>query len=317
MLVLVVLDPNSKVNWQVRRPTKPAIDDPGSFSSIMNGSSSATPSGLSAATEANPSPLPPRYEIRRLEKKHELWALAIAIHSNTFHSNLFTVAYPENKTKRFNESIHASEHLVGHQIETGLSFGVFDLEYPYKRAESVAVGGKFYWDPDDDEVSGEELLDLMDFPLVSIGLAHDLYDPLNWYQRLAPLRRVSPVFMHLGKGLAGQDKRDPKSWRPTGFGQVQKRNGAATKATYAGKGLNAGLQRWSFREARRLGFRGIEVCCLSDAANHYFSEPPSPAKAVITAEFNTGEYTAAKDENGNNPFGKRANQRITNVYIEL
>lgn len=125
------------------------------------------------------SALPSRYEIRPLGPEHAQWASAIVAHSNIFHSAVFTLAYPDDKTARFNALMKGASYLLDHQINSGLSYGVFDTEFQYKRPESVAQGGKFYWDPEDNTITGEELIEAMDFPLVSVALSYDGLDPLD------------------------------------------------------------------------------------------------------------------------------------------
>lgn len=125
------------------------------------------------------SELPARYEIRQLKPEHAEWASAIVIHSNAFHSTVFSVTYPENKTARYNAAMKAADYLINHQIESSLSFGVFDKEYQYRREGSAATQGKFYSDPDNENLTGDEILDAMDFPLVSVALAYDGFDKLD------------------------------------------------------------------------------------------------------------------------------------------
>lgn len=125
------------------------------------------------------SQLPTRYEIRQLKPEHAQWASAIVIHSNAFHSTVFSVTYPENKTARFNAAMKTADYLVNHQIESGLSFGVFDKEYQYRREGSAATQGKFYSELDNDDLTGDEILEAMDFPLVSVALAYDGFDKLD------------------------------------------------------------------------------------------------------------------------------------------
>lgn len=125
------------------------------------------------------SELPSRFEIRQLGPEHAQWASAIVIHSNVFHSTVFSVVYREDQTARFNAALKAADYLVNHQIESGLSYGVFDTKYQYHRAESAATQGKFYWDPDNETISGSEILEAMDFPLVSVALAYDGFDQLD------------------------------------------------------------------------------------------------------------------------------------------
>lgn len=126
--------------------------------------------------------LPARYEIRQLGPEHADWAAAIVCHSNAFYSTVFPVVYPDGQTARFHKAMKAAGYLVDHQINSGLSYGVFDTEFPYKQAESAAAGGKFYWDAEStrDDLTREDLLAAMDFPLVSVALAYDGVDKLDF-----------------------------------------------------------------------------------------------------------------------------------------
>jgi len=98
-----------------------------------------------AASVTNPSNLLPRYEIRQLTEKHTGWANAIVVHSNVFHSPVWSLLYPEHKAARAFAGTAAMRYPCDHQISSGMSFGVFDTEYKYKRPESEATGGALYW----------------------------------------------------------------------------------------------------------------------------------------------------------------------------
>lgn len=95
---------------------------------------------------SKPSSLKSRHEIRKLELHHTSQTLAIAMHSNLFHGPLWTALYPSNTTARLHRSMAVGSYLVEHQIASGLSFGVFDTQYEFRRDESRATDGKLYWD---------------------------------------------------------------------------------------------------------------------------------------------------------------------------
>ena len=40
--------------------------------------------------------------------------------------------------------LDGADYLMQHQIESGLSYGVFDTEYQYKRTESKETAGRVY-----------------------------------------------------------------------------------------------------------------------------------------------------------------------------
>ena len=101
-----------------------------------------------------------------------------------------------------------SDYLINHQIDSGMSFGIFDLEY--KRPESAATRGKLYWDEKELHIDGPTLLKQMDFPLCSVALA---YDGINEFDlpKMMPLIETLPLFATLFHELEIIDKRDPAS----------------------------------------------------------------------------------------------------------
>jgi hypothetical protein len=120
------------------------------------------------------------------------WAAAIVIHNNMFHSPVWPVIYPDEKTKRAQQGMAAADYLIRHQIESGMSFGIFDKQYDYKRPESALTQGKLYWDPNDIKSDGASLQQQMDFPLVSVALSYDGFNPLDM-QRLMVLVEILPL----------------------------------------------------------------------------------------------------------------------------
>lgn len=141
-----------------------------------------------SSTRETTNGLPARYEIRPLGPEHAEWAAAIVVHSNVFHSTVFAPVYPDNQAVRFRQALQAAGYLVDHQVKSGLSFGVFDTEYPFKQPGSAAGvgGGTFYYEQlsaeGDDVRTGEDILAAMDFPLVSVALAYDGVDKLDFAQ---------------------------------------------------------------------------------------------------------------------------------------
>lgn len=268
----------------------------------------------------NPSSLQPRYEIRKLEPEHFPWASAIIMHSNLYHSPVWPLLYPEKVTERLYRSMEAAEYLCMHQINSGLSFGVFDTEYKFKREESKATGGKLYWDMNEKGVQDTEglmaeskrLLALMDFPLVSIALSYDAFDALDM-EKMGPIMACLPHFGPIYGILHANDKRDPATWQPKAHKEVLCRNGTATRRDYEGEKLMGGLARWLMREADNRGFRGIQIECVHDAVTNVWSNPPAPFKGIVASEFHTETYT---DEEGKKLFAP-ASQRITKCYVDL
>lgn len=269
---------------------------------------------------SNPSSLRTRYEIRQLEPKHIEWAAAIVSHSNGFYSPVWTVLYPERTGKDAIQLAHDAIYLVEHQINSGLSFGVFDTEYVYKREESKATEGKLYWDISEPsvkesqglEAEAQRLLQQMDFPLVSVALSYDAHNALDM-SKMQPLLECLPHFGLLYHILEEGDSRDPESWKAKRPNELLLRNATSTRRDYEGEKIMAGLARWLMREADSRGFRGIQIECVADAVTHVWSAPEHPYRGTIVSEFHTDTHT---DEAGSLPFAP-AHQRITKCYVNL
>lgn len=268
----------------------------------------------------NPSSLEPRYEIRKLGPEHERWAAAIVGHSNSFHSPIWPNLYPVGVTKRMHDLMDAMTYLSLHQINSGLSYGVFDTEYEYKTQEAKEVGGKLFWDPKEPgiqeekglEAESDRLLQQMDFPLVSVALSYDSFNALDM-DKMKPLLKVFPHFGLAYHILDKNDTRDAKSWKATGPAQVLFRNATSTRHDYEGKGIMGSLARWLMREAHEKGFRGIQIECFNDAVTHVWSKAEPPFKGNLVSEFHTGTW---KDEEGKIAFAP-VQQRMTKCYVEL
>ncbi|ETS82346.1 hypothetical protein PFICI_04222 [Pestalotiopsis fici W106-1] len=259
--------------------------------------------------------LPPRYEIRTLGMEHLDWCKALIMHSNVFGSPIWAIVYPENKTHRLYETYHAIDYLVRHQLESGLSLGIIDKEYVYKKPESAATGGRLYWDLKNENVEEDELLEQMDFPLVSVALAYDGFNKLD-HARIEPLIATLPPFGVMYAVLAERDPRDPDSWQPKVPGQVLMRNATATKLDEESHGFMKILARYMMHKAASEGFRGIQIETAHDAVSHVWGKPPSPFVGHRVSELNS-DY-ALKDENGNTsyPFYP-AKQDMVKIYVDL
>ncbi|KAL3953961.1 hypothetical protein ACCO45_011917 [Purpureocillium lilacinum] len=260
--------------------------------------------------------LPDRFEIRVLEPKHLEWAAAIVSHSNLFHSPVWPVIYPELKAKRAYAAQKEARYLVNHQIESGYSLGVFDKEYQFKRPESAATGGALYWDEADEDASGATLLEQMDFPLASVALAYDSFQPARHGQDGRADRgaaRVSDLYTILGS----RDRRDPEAWKAKAPGEVLFRNATSTRHDYEGMGIMGITARYMMREMAKQGFRGIQIECAADAVNYVWSNPPAPFKGEVVSDFDMGTYEEeGEDGQKRNPFYP-SKQRATKVYCTL
>ncbi|KEF62634.1 uncharacterized protein A1O9_00607 [Exophiala aquamarina CBS 119918] len=273
---------------------------------------------LSAATPSNPTNLPPRYEIRKLTVEDIPWAKAIVLHANIFHSSIWPITYPNGKTARVYNAFEKGDYLIRHQVESGHSLGVFDLEYKFKREESKATGGKLYWDFKTTSLGAEELLEQMDFPLLSIALSYDQINPVV-PEKLGPLIEELPLFGTSYHILEELDTRDD-SWKATRPNEVLLRNATSSRRDAEGLRLMANLARFLMRYAAQEGFRAIQIETFDDRVAKVWLEPPAPFRSTKISEFNTWEYTEDEDVDGQVqktfPFGD-AHQTIAKVFVEL
>ena len=277
--------------------------------------SSPTPTASSAASSANPSPFPSRYEIRQLSLADLEAANALLMHSNIFHSPVWSVVYKKD-VKLALAMARDGSYLTQHQIESGLSYGVFDMQHQYKRPESAATNGKVYWDCGNAATDPAAPLEQIDSPLVSIAKSFDQFYPLDM-QKMTPMMQMLPLFGAVYQTLAEADKRNPSDWSATAPGQVLMRNGTSTRADYEGQGLMTKMAQWLMREAKLKGFRGIQIECLHEAVTKAWLHPPAPFTANVITSFDTAEY----EEDGPNaekikPFTP-AKVIIRRVYVTL
>lgn len=275
-------------------------------------------SNLSAATPSNRTNLPSRYEVRKLTVEDIPWTIAIVLHSNIFYSSIWPITYPNDKTARLYNCFQKGEYLIRHQVESGHSFGVFDLEYRFKRAESRATGGKLYWDFKTTSLGADELLEQMDFPLLSIALSYDQINPLV-PEKLAPLIEELPLFGTAYHVLKELDTRG-ESWKASRPNDVLLRNATSTRRDAEGLRLMAKLARFVMRYAAEEGFRAIQIETFDDRVFNVWLEPPAPFRGSRISHFNTWEYT--EEEVFRElvrkiyPFGE-AHQTINKVFVEL
>lgn len=259
--------------------------------------------------------LPARYEIRTLTKQHSQWAAAVLAHSNLFYSRLWPAVYPDGLIARNFDLFSKLGYLVGHQIDSGLSIGVFDKEYEYKTAEGKADGGALLWDLTNLDVDRDTLLQQMDFPLVSIALSYDNFNHLD-LSKMVELIGTLPLFGDVYRVLGEADKRDPAAWEAKKEGEVLSRNGTSTRHDYEGNGIMGATARWIMADAAKKGFRGIQIECISAAVDHVWANPPPPFKATTISEFDTATYEEDVDGNKVHIFAP-AKLRITKLYVDL
>lgn len=261
-----------------------------------------------------PPLLDPRYEIRKLTDDDILWAAAILAYTNIFCSTLWTLVYPDEKVKRNYATAEANAFVI-RKVGPDLCYGIFDKEYKYKRPESAATGGKLYWDHSNLDVTKEELLEQMDFPLVSIALSYDGILPIG-PDEMKPLIDCIPLLGTLYMQLDLLDKRDPESWKAKNAGEVLKRCGTSTRADYEGRGIMTGMAYWLMHEMAAKGYRGIQIETSSDKVHRVWMNPPIPYKAELISQQDTQTYE--EEENGikYKPFAA-SSQRMTKIYVTL
>ncbi|KAK3335270.1 hypothetical protein B0T19DRAFT_446977 [Cercophora scortea] len=260
------------------------------------------------------STLPPRFEIRKLEPKHLTWAQAIITWTNSYKSPVWTPIYtdlPRNAYSLYN----TSAYFVNHGITSGHSWGVFDTEYQYKHPESAEAGGRLLWDPSNMSATEDDLLDQMDFPLVSVGLAYDGINEIDMAQ-MAVMMEALPLLGTLFHTLENEDKRDPASWKPKAAGEVLLRNGTSTRGRYEGMGLAKTLAHFIMRDAAAKGFRGIQIETANRAVEHIWLNPPPPFKGEIVSTLHTGEFEEEVDGVKVKPFAP-SSVLCTKIYLTL
>ena len=284
---------------------------------LLNAPCACTMTSRSAASDANPSHLPARYEIRQLRPEHIPWANAIVCHSNTFYSPVWSICYPDNKTARLFSMFHEVDYLVRHQINSGMSFGVFDLGYIYKDPRSEATGGALYWDHTNTQTNKEELLEQMDFPLCSVALAYDGYHPFDM-EKMTGLMACLPLFGALYRILEERDPRSAESWKPTAERQVLMRNATSTRHDYEGAGLMKKQAQWLMREAEGKGYRGCQIETVHDAVTNTWLNPPTPFKGTLISKVDTKTYEERDEKTGEmKKIFDPSNQVCAKIYVAL
>ena len=276
---------------------------------------SASTSHVSAAHSANPSPLPARYKIVQLSLADLEYCKAIWCLTELLHMPLCVDIYKRDM-RVFWRVWDTVDELSRHPLESGLSYGVIDTQYTYKRKESEASGGRLYWDDRAALVDDDALAAGMNFPLVSISLSYDQSNPIN-QAKLAPITAAVPVFADLHRLLAARDKRKPADRQASVAGQVLHRSGTCTMAEYEGRGLMKGMAHWLMREAKWKGFKGIQNESGNPPVQHVWMHPPAP----FTDEVLSSVDTAAYEEEGEGgvmvkPFAPSASVLIK-MFITL
>ncbi|KAI0130478.1 hypothetical protein BJ170DRAFT_316110 [Xylariales sp. AK1849] len=267
---------------------------------------------MSTTTAASTS----RYEIRKLDESHIEWALAITSHSNTFHSPMWTPLLRGSLTLSCYTSFKVDEYIIRHQILSGHSLGAFDREYSFKRGESEATGGKLWWNLDDETAGAEQLLEQMDFPLVSVALAYDAMDPLDM-ALVAPSFEAFPGFATTVEELTMLDTREPATWEASKPGELLLRSATSTRAEYEGRGLMKLLAHDMMARAAQQEFRAIQIESTHPAVTHVWEHPPPPFKGVVVAQLHTKTFSETDDKGEKTyPFSD-ADVVLSRCYVTL
>jgi hypothetical protein len=204
--------------------------------------------------------------------------------------------YPDEQTKRTYDTFEAARSLMALNIASGLSYGVFDTNYQFKRPESATEGGKLYWDTANLDATGADLIEQMDFPLVSIAMAYDAGDPTRDGSEWAPLVACHPRFATMFHIIMeGENK--PKS-----KGQVIERGGTSTRHDYEGRGLAKAMGQFVLYQWANEGFRIMQMGAANQGVVNIFMNPPAPFKGEIAARMKTLEYEEEADGEKIRPF---------------
>ncbi|KAK0657746.1 hypothetical protein B0T16DRAFT_425878 [Cercophora newfieldiana] len=267
--------------------------------------------------QATPSPFPDRFEIRKIESNDIPWVLAILAHSNLYCGPIWSVALPqEGRTERVYKFCRAMEGVIRHNVADNFSYGVWDTEYKFKRPESASTGGKLYWDESNLDATSEQLLEQMDFPLVSVAVAFDglkkpdtsLYDPII---------ELIPIFGKLTQAMDAGDIRKPEERKPRLLGEMLFRFGTATRPDYAKHGLAKGLGHWLLKEAARHRFLGMQIGVAHAALEKVFMNPPAPFTAKIVSDVNLAEFEVEEDGVKVKPCAACGDVPFKKIYVSF
>lgn len=267
--------------------------------------------------QSNLLQLPPRFEIRKIEAKDLSWVRAIFAHSNMLCSPLWSVALPrETQTERVYKFYHTMENLMSLVALDGNSYGVWDTQYQFKRPESASTGGKLYWDENKLDATSEQLLEQMDFPLISVAVAYDGINKPDM-SLYGPIIKLIPLFGHLHGAMEKGDIREPEAQKPKTAGEMLFRAGTATKADYGGLGIAKGLAHWLMREVAGKGFQGMQIGIAHAALEKVFMNPPAPFTAKIVSVVDLAEFEVEENGVKTKPCAACGDVPFKKIYISF
>lgn len=265
--------------------------------------------------------LPEHYEIRPLDLQYREWVAAIIAHGNIYQGWLGAL-YEGQRAKTALGFWRIFRTGYERSLEGNLCYGVFDKDYQFKRPESAATGGALYWsefnqnDPDLELDGRQKLSDAMDFPLVSVAMAHDAHDQECATLLFGPLTKEFPAMASVF-GAAPPDMPAQKAEEGPTRGSVVGRNGTATADAYTGKGLMKALSHFLMHETKANGYNQIRLGNTSMAVHHVWSNPPAPYKASVLMDYHCQDHEVEINGEKVKMFEKCRDPFRGTVYVQL
>lgn len=244
---------------------------------------------MSPVSELYGISLPPRYEIRQIGPEHEEWCRALLLQGLLLRAPVWAPLVPAPRIKTALRGFTAVGSYYAHSLLNGLTYGIFDKEYQFKRPESAKTGGAVYWseiDPEDPELEtrGEQwMLDKMDFPIVCLALSYDMFCPTP-KEAFVAMATLVPLFGKLMAQYGDLMSTIEDMPKPTAEGQYIHRSGCVTRAGYEGRGLGKALMYWVMWEMAARGYRGMEVGAGNLAVQKAWLHPDAPFQSRLLLE---------------------------------
>lgn len=229
------------------------------------------------------------YEIRQLKKEHLDWVAAIVGHTMSFDSPIWSKTYPDGQTERAYKLAAAIKPSSRNCIESGLSYGVFKSDWA-PRYPDTNPWGELRWDTKDLSATREQLLDQMDFPLVSIAMSKDMAAPnpavskdhIPWANELEGHSLIRDTLKQ------GDTSGREKAVKNNGVEGVSvRRSGTHTRGDYSRKGFSKALAHDVMKRMAEKGYREILIHTGSPHVNNVWEHPPAPYTCVVASTFNT------------------------------
>ncbi|KAK4143932.1 uncharacterized protein C8A04DRAFT_11935 [Dichotomopilus funicola] len=254
--------------------------------------------------------LPDGYYIAQLRAEHLPWVQAIVAHTMSFDSPVWSrVDYPDGgPTQRAYDMYHAMETSSLQSIKSELSYGVF---WAGHRPNST---GTLHWDFTNPHATRAQLLEQMDFPLVSIAMSKDVAESSS--TTVNPLPSSTTITTHkpwaaivdghrdISDTLKALDPRRPSLYSPTAKGLVARRSGTHTRGDHANRGLAKALAHFIMhRVLCELGYQAILIHAGGEGLNRVWLNPPAGEgfRAEEVSKFDTKGYVREAD--GKRVFG--------------